>query len=102
MAGQRFRVPSALFVAGLAITAALLSACARPTGTIAAFERGRVDGCNSGLSDANKPGYDTRYAKNEPRYGADGNYRAGWDEGYDTCYWREYNNPTWESGVGGM
>ena len=84
-------------LAAVALAAALLAGCATP------FERGRIDGCDSGLSDANKPGYDTRYRKDDARYAADADYRAGWDEGYDTCYWREYRYPTWESGgFGGM
>ena len=86
----------------LAGASALVVGCASPASPNAAFERGRVDGCDSGLSDANKPGYDTRYEKDRPRYAADGRYRDGWDQGYETCYRREYHFPSWESGVGGM
>ncbi|MDA0702189.1 MAG: hypothetical protein O3A96_02950 [Proteobacteria bacterium] len=92
-----------MIVALLCTAVALLASCAEsPAGSEAAFDRGRADGCNSGLSDANKPGYDTRYTRNQALYAADTGYREGWDKGYDTCYWREYRYPTWESGLGGM
>jgi hypothetical protein len=103
MTGLDFHAWRGLVVALVASATGILAACAEsPVGSKAAFDRGRVDGCDSGLSDAYRPGYDTRYAKDAARYAGDAAYRGGWDEGYETCYWREYRHPTWESGLGGM
>src|SRR5262249_33850109 len=85
---------------GAAFTLLLGVAC---TGTspprTAAYEMGYWDGCNTGYSQANKPGYEAAARKDVQRYAADAEYRDGWDAGDKACFEREQRFPTMTFGV---
>jgi hypothetical protein len=78
----------------------LLGACAAgppgpdvPPAGPEAFQIGYLDGCASGYTDANRPGYETRYRKDARRYAADPDYHRGWDQGHRICYAHEIRFP---------
>ena len=48
------------------------------------FRVGFHGGCQSGYRNAGNP-YNP-YNKDRPRYETGGDYRKGWDEGYERCY----------------
>ncbi len=57
------------------------------------FQLGYLDGCASGYTDANRPGYQLEYRKDDRRYAADPAYHRGWDQGHDACYAEEIRVP---------
>ena len=77
-----------------------LSACSRnlvnpaipPPGN-PAFEEGYLNGCDSGFASAIRPGFSTKWSKDEARYGGDADYRRGWDAGLTACYEEQLRHP---------
>jgi len=96
MSGSRMHA-----VLAVALVAAGLAGCGgrSPPGS-AEFKRGYIDGCDSGYADANRPGYETVYYKDEKRFETDAEYRKGWIEGQKACYEAEHRFPHMGTGEG--
>jgi len=81
-----------LAVAVLAIVAfpAVTEAQVAPSDPV--YRAAYANACINGYIDAGRPG--VAYADLDPaRYASDPRYRQGWDDGYSTCYDREYRTP---------
>lgn len=58
-----------------------------------AFEDGYLDGCQSGFSSADRPGYSASWRKDDARFGGDADYRQGWNAGLKACYEEQLRHP---------
>ena len=59
----------------------------------AAFQESYLNGCASGYDDAERPGYELSYRKDEARFGAEADYLHGWLKGHDACYEQQLRRP---------
>lgn len=88
------------FVARIFVIAALaaLAACNSkmvgwaPPGS-PSFQTGYKDGCWTGWGVAGKPSFEAAYYKDDGRYISDADYKRGWDQGQQECYWQQMNSP---------
>ncbi|MFO0998532.1 MAG: hypothetical protein U1F33_17825 [Alphaproteobacteria bacterium] len=65
----------------------------------AAYDIGYWDGCNTGYSQAGRPGYEASARKDVQRFASDEQYRLGWEKGDRECYDKELRFPTLTFGV---
>ncbi len=72
---------------------ALVNPQVPPPGQSDAFNEGYVDGCRTGFQDAGRDGYQTAGRKDENRYAATPDYKAGFDRAYKACFEEEKRNP---------
>lgn len=76
-------------IRGLALLFLLVSvsACATPMSQVpngpVGYQQGYAEGCNSGNVAAGHPYY--KFSKDVSRYGGDGEYKQGWDDGFAVC-----------------
>ncbi len=83
--GALARALAALFV---------LLTTAQCASNLTPYQLGRRDGCDTGYSDAGRPGYEAVFARNESLFSGNEDYKRGWIEGEKTCYAAEMNFPT--------
>lgn len=79
------RASAALFV---------LLAAAQCSANLTPYQLGRRDGCDTGYSDAGRPGYEAVFARSESLFSSNEDYKRGWIEGEKACYAAEMNFPT--------
>lgn len=58
------------------------------------YQLGQRDGCDTGYSDAGRPGYEAVFARNESLFSSNEDYKRGWTEAEKACYAEEMNFPT--------
>jgi hypothetical protein len=64
-----------------------------PAGHSQAFEDGYVLGCLSGFNGAGRDGMVIEQSRDERRYVAEAEYRAGFDQAHSACYEEEKRRP---------
>lgn len=79
------RVCAALFI---------LFAAVQCAANLTPYQLGRRDGCDTGYSDAGRPGYEAVFARNDDLFSGNEDYRRGWTEAEKACYTAEMNAPT--------
>lgn len=79
------RASAALFV---------LFAAVQCASNLTSYQLGQRDGCDTGYSDAGRPGYEAVFARNESLFSSNEDYKRGWIEGEKACYAAEMNFPT--------
>lgn len=72
----------------------VLFVTARCASNLTPYQLGQRDGCDTGYSDAGRPGYEAVFARNESLFSGNEDYRRGWIEGEKACYAAEMNFPT--------
>lgn len=58
------------------------------------YQLGQRDGCDTGYSDAGRPGYEAVFARNDSLFSSSEDYRRAWVEAEKACYAAEMNFPT--------
>ena len=76
-----------------AVIAPAIAACAAGIPGSDAFRAGHRDGCVSGFADAGRAGYHLEYIRDEARFAAEADYKAGWQEAYHACFDDETRMP---------
>jgi hypothetical protein len=72
----------------------ILLSAARCTPTLTPYQLGQQDGCDTGYSDAGRPGYEAVFARDDSLFSGNEDYRRGWIEAEKACYAAEMNFPT--------
>ncbi|MCP4327253.1 MAG: hypothetical protein GY791_02290 [Alphaproteobacteria bacterium] len=84
----------------MVVMTGLLAACGTyaPPGSTAEFGGGYTNGCQNGYEDGGRTNH-WAVSRDELLYGANAEYKEGWDAGYAECFDRAISNPYGEGGA---
>ena len=89
----RFDAPPA-WLARASAALLILLVTVQCASSLTPYQLGQRDGCDTGYSDAGRPGYEAVFARNESLFSNNEDYKRGWIEGEKACYATEMNFPT--------